>query len=75
LNNGQKPRWPKGANAIRAVSVTGKATQMKGEEEAFRGTNILTAEFGKVPFDRKGRPEKTKFQPIQSAATATTKRG
>ena len=72
LNSGQPVRWPKGANAIKVLLPGGKtATVLKGDEDTFKGVGIddkAVIRFGRVPFNRQQRPDRSRFIALQSAA-------
>ena len=76
LSTGQKIRWPKGANAIRVSQPSGnKAIVLRGEEDPLKGTaldNNTVIEFGWVPNDGKGRPDRPRFKPLESDAPTKT---
>ena len=72
LNSGQPVRWPKGANAIKVRLPSGKtATVLHGDEDTLKGVGLgdnAVIEFGRVPFNRQQRPDRSRFVALQSAA-------
>ena len=68
LNAGQKLTFPKGANAVKAGYAGGKSTVvLKDDADTLKGTGVETAEFGNVPNDTKGHPQRDKFQALNAA--------
>ena len=67
LNAGQKLTFPKGANAVKAGYAGGKSTVvLKDDADTLKGTGVETAEFGNVPNDTKGHPQRDKFQALSA---------
>lgn len=65
LHEGEKVRWPRGANAIRAHDERRrKCMAVKGNEDTLKGAGCVFAEFGRIAFDRNRRPKKDSFQPL-----------
>lgn len=73
LNQGNPVAWLKDTNAVRVTykatkgsKVSGQMIVMKDDVDTLTGAGVPTkVEFGKVPFDHKRRPRRTKFQVVK----------
>ena len=70
FNAGRKIQWPKGANAVRVIQPDGtKTITLKVDADTLKGTGLdseAVIEFGWVPNDSKGRPDRSRFKVLKS---------
>lgn len=67
LHRGEKVELPHGANAVRVRYENGAVvTVLTADIDCLAGAGVpVRVEFGRIPFDRKGRPVRDEFEALR----------